>query len=97
MKITNAAAKAILAVMVKKKLNPEQVAFELKLSNGVIGIGFNREMIGKKQQFGKLTVIIDQRIDSEGITIDFAEIGGRKGIIFLGGDDVNHDDRSGNG
>lgn len=84
MRITDRAAAAILNVMEKKKLDPAKFAFELKLSEGVIGIGFNKEKIGAKHQFGKLTVVVDRVIDARDIVVDFAEIKGKKGIIFSG-------------
>ncbi len=66
MRITEAAAAAILNVMEKKKLDPSKIAFEVKIGDsGDMGIGFNRERVGIKYHFGKLTVVVDRRIDAE--------------------------------
>lgn len=84
MKITDTAVEAILDVMDRKQLDPNRIFFEMKiLPNGAVGIGFSQECGGEIQQFGRLSAIIDKQIDADGVVIDFGEVNGKKGIIFL--------------
>ncbi len=85
MRITEAAANCILNIMERKKLDPAQVAFEIKIGDrGDLSIGFNRERIGIKHHLGRLMVVVDRKINTERFVVDFKEINGRKGIIFTG-------------
>ena len=84
MKITNSAAAAILEVMKKRKLDPKQVVFEFHLlENGGIGIGFTKDRQGTALQYGELTVMIGNGVDMGETTVDYGQVNGRLGIIFL--------------
>lgn len=84
MKITESAVNAILEVMKKRKLDPKKIVFDFHLlDNGGIGIGFSRDRHGQVQQYGELTVTIGSDVDMGQTVVDFGEINGRKGIIFL--------------
>ena len=88
MRITEAAAEAILEVMMRKGLNPKSCFLEIGVFQEDLGIGFTNERYGRFLQFGQLGVVISQDIDTTGIVIDFGEIEGRKGLIFLGEEHV---------
>jgi hypothetical protein len=96
MRITESAAKAILQVMVKKGLNPKQVHFEIGMFDGSFGIRFNKDRHGKIMQFGPLTVVVADNVDTTGVVLDFGEINGRKGLLFTGEEqyvnNTNHSD-----
>jgi hypothetical protein len=89
MKLTDSAAEAILGVMKRRKLDPKKIVFEFRLlENGAVGIGFNQERQGQAQQYGDLTVMIGYGVDMGNTIVDFGEVKGKKGIIFL---DNNHE------
>jgi len=84
MKLTDSAATAILDVMKKRKLDPKKIVFEFHLlENGGVGIGFSRDKHGTSLQYGDLTVIIGNGVDMGNTVIDFGQVNGRMGIIFL--------------
>jgi len=84
MKLTDSAATAILDVMKKRKLDPKKIVFEFHLlKNGGVGIGFSRDKHGTSLQYGDLTVIIGNGVDMGNTVIDFGQVNGRMGIIFL--------------
>jgi len=84
MKLTDSATAAILDVMKKRRLDPKKIAFEFHLlENGGVGIGFSRDKHGTSLQYGDLTVIIGNGVDMGNTTIDYGEVKGRLGIIFL--------------
>ncbi len=93
MKITPAAADAILKVMAKKGLNPKKFFLEIGVFEGNLGLGFTDERHGKVLTFGNLSVVIAHNVDTTGAVVDFGEIDGRKGLLFTGEQDVNHADR----
>lgn len=83
MQLTDSAAHAILEVIKKHGMNPENTFFEVKLlSNGALGIGFSRNPEGISFQQGSLKVSVDYRISNEKIIIDYGQVGDKKGIIF---------------
>lgn len=89
MRFTDEAARAILQIMKRRSLDPRKIVFELSiLADGSIGIRFNQDRQGVSHKFGELTVMIDPRLESNQTVIDYGEIEGRKGIIFLENDDT---------
>jgi hypothetical protein len=94
MRITEPAAKVILQTMMKKRLNPKQVFLELDIKDGNFGIAFTKIRHGKVLQFGPLTVVIGNNIDTTGVVVDLVEMNGRKGLLFTGEENVgnNHID-----
>jgi hypothetical protein len=84
MKITNAAAEAIVNVMKTKGLDPKKFCLEIGVFDGNLGLGFTNEMKGKTIEFGELRVVINRQVDSNGVTVDYGEVKGTKGLIFLG-------------
>ena len=93
MKITESASEAIVAVMKKKGLNTAKTYLEIGIFDGNLGMGFTREPIGKIVKQGDLNVVVSNNVDSEGVVIDFGEINNKKGLIFLGEDYVNQNNR----
>jgi hypothetical protein len=86
MKFTDSAVTTVLDIMKKRSLDPKKVFFEFRLlQNGAIGMGFSWDRLGKLFQFGELNVIIDPRINVDEMTVDYGEVSGRKGLIFLEG------------
>jgi hypothetical protein len=84
MKLTDSAVTAILNVMKKRKLDTNQVVFEFHLlDNGGVGIGFTRDRQGVSQQYGDLTVMVGNGVNMGNTTVDFGEVKGRMGLIFL--------------
>lgn len=84
MKFTDSAVSKILEIMKRKRLDPKKVFFALRtMDNGEVGIGFSRERDGTSQKFGELTVSVGRGISMPNLLVDFCEIDGRKGIIFL--------------
>lgn len=84
MKFTESAVDAILGTMKRKGLSPKEFIFELSIrENGAFGIGFSKDRVGFKHQYGDLVIMVGPNLDMSGITIDFGEIDGRQGIIFL--------------
>lgn len=88
MKLTDSAVAAILNVMKKRRLDTSKVVFEFHLlKNGGIGIGFTKDRQGISQQYGELTVMIGNGVNMGNTIVDFGEVKGRMGLIFL----ENHD------
>jgi hypothetical protein len=91
MRITESAANAVVQVMIRKGLNPKKTFLEVGVFDGGLGISFTNERNGNLMQVGPLSVIIASNVDTTGVVMDFGEVEGRKGLIFLGEDNVNHD------
>jgi hypothetical protein len=86
MKFTDTAIAAVLEVMKKRRLDPQKFYFEFcLLQNGAVGMGFTDRKLGTTFRFGELNVIIDQRANVDNMTVDYGEVGDRKGLIFLEG------------
>ncbi len=86
MRLTDSAAAAILEVMKKRRLDPKKIVFEFhRLDNGGVGIGFTKDRQGTAQQYGELTVMIGNGVDMGETVVDYGEVNGRMGIIFLEG------------
>jgi hypothetical protein len=51
--------------------------------NGAIGLGFSKGPHTNVVPFGELKLTIDPKIDTEGVLVDYTEIEGRRGLIFL--------------
>jgi hypothetical protein len=90
MKIKEEAAKAVLQVMQRKGLDPKKHYLEFAANNDGITVSFTNERYGKVLQFGELSVCVSPLLDTTGVIVDFGEIEGRKGLIFLGEDDVRN-------
>lgn len=84
MVLTKAATEAILDVMMSYGLDPAKFFLEIKEQNGGIGMGFTPHRGGRPLKFGDLTVLVAYNIDTSGVTVDYREMNGRKGLIFLG-------------
>lgn len=97
MKITESAANAILQVMIRKGLNPKKTFLEIGVFEGNLGLGFTQDRHGKVIHFGPLVVVVASNVDTTGVVVDFGEIDGRKGLIFLGEENVNNTNRTGSG
>tara|TARA_Y100000034_G_C6696867_1_gene307111 strand:+ start:369 stop:656 length:288 start_codon:yes stop_codon:yes gene_type:complete len=84
MRLTKYASDAIIAIMESKGLNPKKCYFGIKqLENGTLGIGFTEEPEGKIIEFGKLCVTIADNINTENVVVDFGEVNGKRGLVFL--------------
>lgn len=84
MRVTENATEAIIGVMKSKGLPIDTWALEIcTLDNGALGMGFTRERQGHAIEFGKLTVMIADNVNSEGVVIDFGEVKGKQGLVFL--------------
>lgn len=90
MKITDAAVKAILDVMASNGMDTKTTFLEIGVFKGAIGLGFTRDRIGVMDKYGDLNVMIDPSIDTTGVVIDFGEIEGKRGLIFLGDENVGN-------
>lgn len=89
MKITESASQIIIDVMKKKGLNPKTVFLEIGDFNGDLGLGFTREPFGKVMKQGELNFVLSGKANLDGMTVDYGEINGKRGLIFLGEDYVN--------
>lgn len=84
MKFTDSAINAILETMRKRGLNPKEFVFDVSLrENGSVGIGFTKDRAGKTSKYGDLIVMIGHGIDMNGVVVDFGEVNGRRGIVFV--------------
>lgn len=84
MKITDSAAQIILEIMKKKRLDPKEFVFEFHLlENGGVGIGFTKDRQGLAIKHGELTIMIGHGVDMGDTVVDYGEIDGRMGLIFL--------------
>jgi hypothetical protein len=90
MKLTESAATAILEVMKKKGLDHKKTFLEIGVFDSALGMSFTRDKNGRLVKFGNLSVVIAHNVDTTGVVIDFGEVNGRKGLIFLGEENVNH-------
>jgi hypothetical protein len=83
MKLTDPAKDAILEVMQRQGLDPEQWYLEFRLlENGAIGLGFTRSSAEQVLEFGDLKLTIDEVIDTKGVMVDYGEMEGKKGLYF---------------
>ena len=89
MQITETAAQAILEVMKSKGLNPKTAFLEIGVFEGNLGLGFTRTPIGTTVKKGELSVVVSSQVDTNGVTIDFGEVNGKMGLIFLGEQNVD--------
>ncbi len=84
MRLTEYATEAIIGVMNAKGLPHKEWALEIcTLDNGALGMGFTQERKGRAIEFGELTVMIADNVNSEGVVIDFGEVDGKRGLVFL--------------
>lgn len=90
MRITDNAANAIVNVMKTKGLNPKDTFLEIGVFEGNLGMSFSKDAMGKMIKHGELTMVISSEVDSTGVVIDFGEVNGKKGLIFLGEQNVNN-------
>jgi len=83
MKLTNSARDAILHVLKSRDMDPANWYMEFKLlDNGAVGLGFTNRTAGEVLTFGELRLTIDGMIDTEGVVLDYGEVGGRQGLLF---------------
>lgn len=90
MRFTESATNAILNTMRSKGLDPKTTFLEIGTFNGNLGIGFTRDKIGRLVSNGDLTIVVASNVDTTGVVVDFGEVGGRKGLIFLGEENVSN-------
>ena len=84
MRVTENATEAIIGVMDSKGLPHKEWALEIcTLDNGTLGMGFTKERQGHAIEFGELTVMIADNVDSEGVVVDFGEVEGKQGLVFI--------------
>lgn len=82
--ITESAANAILNVMKKNELDPKLFLLQFdRLKNGALGFTFSMENMHKSREFHGLKILLQPEVNMDGVTVDFGEINGRKGIIFM--------------
>lgn len=89
MRITDSASDAIVKVMKSKGLNPKTTYLEIGVFEGNLGMGFTRHPIGKIIKQGELSVVLSSAVDTDEIIVDYGEVNGRTGLIFLGEENVN--------
>lgn len=83
MKLTDPARDAILDIMRRQELDPQQWYLEFReLENGAIGLGFTQQALQQVLTFGELRLTIDEVIDSGGVLVDYGEFEGKNGIFF---------------
>lgn len=85
MKITEAATEAILGVMKAKGLNSKTTFLQIGIFEGNLGLGFIREKTGQVYQFGDLAAVVSNNCIKEDVVIDYGEVNGKKGLIFMEG------------
>lgn len=90
MKFSDSAIEAILKTMESKGLNPQTTFLEVGIFEGNLGMGFTRDALGKVLQFGSLNVAVASNLDTNEIVVDFGEVSGKKGLIFLGENNGNN-------
>jgi len=84
MNLTETARDAIIEVMKKKNLDPQEWYLEFRIvDNGAIGLGFTKKALRQILEFGELRLTIDGVIDTEGVVVDYGENDGRKGLFFI--------------
>lgn len=93
MNITKQAATEILRVMSEVDLDIQKFAASFEFVNGGVGFSFTKDTFGKEYKFHGLRVIVDERIETEDMIIDFSEVDGRKGLIFKGEEDGSNTER----
>ena len=82
--ITESAANAILGIMKKTDLDPETIVLRFDhLDNGALGFTFSKENNPNIQNFHGLKVLLGNNSYMVNTIIDFGEINGKKGIIFM--------------
>lgn len=83
MEFTQSAANAILTVMKKNNLDPKDfiLLFE-RMDNGTLGFTFSKDKIHSRVFHG-LRVKINSDVGMDNTVVDFGEVAGRRGIIFL--------------
>jgi hypothetical protein len=84
MRLTKYASEAILSVMDRIGLDPAKCYFGVKqLDNGALGIGFTEESEGETTEHGKLRVTIANNVNTENVVVDFGEVDGKQGLVFI--------------
>jgi len=82
MKITEPAATAILKTMSKEGLDVHEFAVSLEFVNNGVGFSFRNDKFGKEFIFHGLRVLVEDRIETDGMVIDLSEVNGKIGLIF---------------
>lgn len=84
MRITEAAVEAILNIMNKKGLDPENYYFQVGVFEGNLGINFTNQALGELRRYGRLGVVVSGGVTAESMEIDYGLNNGRYGLIFKG-------------
>ena len=84
MNITKPAATAILHEMSKAGLDIHKFAVSFDFVDGGVGLSFRNDKFGKEYHFHGLRVVVDGRINTDGMLVDFKEVNGKVGLIFTG-------------
>ena len=84
MRITESASNAIINAMKSKGLDLNTTFLEIGVFDGNLGMGFTRNPIGTTIKTGELSIVISSNINTEGIVVDFGEVNGKQGLVFLG-------------
>lgn len=88
MRITESASNAIINAMKSKGLDLKTTYLEIGIFEGNLGMGFTRNPIGTTIKNGELSIVVSSKLDTEGVVIDFGEVNGKLGLVFLG-EDIN--------
>ncbi len=84
MRITDSAVPTIVNLMRSRGLDLKTYLLEFGVFEGTApGIAFTAEPKGQIFQFGDLRVSISPQVDTDRLVVDYGEVAGRKGIIFL--------------
>ena len=82
--ITKPAATAILHEMSKAGLDIHEFAVSFEFVNGGVGFSFRNDKFGKEYNFHGLRVLVDGRINTDNMVVDFTEANGKIGLVFKG-------------
>lgn len=95
MKISESASKVILSIMEKNNLDPKSyyLKFEI-MTNGALGFTFTSESEKCEYHHG-LGVCVDASVSMKDTFVDYGEVNGRKGIIFMENKNGNNNDTKG--
>ena len=87
MKMTESAALAVQHAMRKGGLDTNEYEIYFDFVNGAMAFEFTKDAKGKHFDFNGLKVTVSDRLDTEGVLVDFREFNGKQGIVFTGEED----------
>lgn len=90
MQFTKSSIDALRHVMKKNNLDKNKIVFEIKSHNGNLSIRFCPEITGEILFIEDLRIVVDGDLKNAEIVVDFGEVNGKKGIIFLQGNQNVH-------